>query len=1578
MAIIKGFKALEVGEADWLQTDISDVKEALKNQQDRYDAASLELAEMAEKMNFDVRDNEEDYAEREKIAAEYYRRIREAEENFGGDLSRLNKGFYKEQASEVLRDPMVRHLMETKKEADEVAKLKREIEKEHGEAIMFGNDARYDSLLDAQGRFRNFKDVSIQKHLDHIPVINEMADNLGETISEQLRIINADDDDFKALDPGRRKLLSDEILLEINTHYSDNTYQIRTIIDNLADSFRNTPAGSQLYNRMLREEMALTNDPDVAAKIAFERLNFAMRNQIEARIKQKYAEKASLHKLPYYQNKGGSVSDNNNHKRKQEEKPKPEVLPTPVITQNEFSQTAYNSNSSMIYDLNSIRGIKSDKGMVLETGKSVISQQTSIYSTSGVLNAPVHASKDLRDNNTKNKIPNKAISTPNGFVEAAHENLVGNRGGNTNGYNPALAQINRLKGSGTTQLERIVSYSVFDNDINSEDEYRNLKSNGTELGSYIGNYEDLDTLATLKAIQNLKNNHPTLVGVTYDQVRNLTGTLKTIVDIEKNKVLQELVGGDGDLFTTLKASVGDDFSLKIAVSEELYMMKEALDINRKYALSQTKNESQIAAINASYDRSRKNLDYKIAFGEGVKKLAFLEGDELMEEIKKFSNESGIDADLMESYILNLKPIINNHHSMVQKYETLKGTIDVILSGQDLEESEKEAILDPMNPKNFNQPATKEINRIRGNILRKKITSNTKDNGRSLPRYTEREYSSNPMLDNLIINAMSMAAEDVINGKFKDIGPSENTTAKDTLNYNIAYHIANTVMASIKDYATPEEYEEVRRKFLDHTGAAKYSSSLTTFSIVDELYDVIDGRQVFSPRKAEIIRTQVYSEINNEIGQSKVLNNTTKGYAMLSNAAQTATRRHMNTYSLLKGATDNDDMYETYKGAVMASATAAIQSMAFPTDDPSYNIDNMPRLAIHDNKGRKIDNIGNLAYEMLTFDHPIAKQIMNAMSESERKDYNTIDKALIYLISKDTNLRGITVDFDTQIYRNENGTFSGKPFTVNFNVPIMTNDGTASSVLIQIPLADMSLELLMAAGVPSHLIYYAGQVSADYTENKKAGFTLEAPYAKKLGDTSTKRQFIRIPVDTKIGNVQIAAGSIIMIDAPLGNEYDSVFDYIKKNQMNKDKPGGFYVFKDESQAIYKYHSMYGGNPKDDVLKRQADLKKRLGEIESQYPKGIGGAVNPTAYQMIKNELGTSIADDYMYFGGVEGWSAAMSVRVKEKLKKDGVIGPKYVIANENLEGSDLTFTITSSSEQNKNNDGTDYQSSAKGGTEQLSFKKASGSSYTPKREDVLGLGSRGILQLYTTSRRKQGFSKTNDPIIAIYEKVVESGKSLENNDELKILGYQMTNIAKPGEEPIYDIYRSGVPIDYNRDSEYFMTSDAANKQVLKLNKGVVPAATPELRNIANLFFDDFITRDEKNGYDKDRYGDIIVTSMGRGVGHNIAVYANDFGRLTQSDHMDGNAMDISINESTASGKKLKSWIIQNQYNEKLLEFLKANDIYLLLHAIEGQAYHLHFQYKKGGGKLEIKANQHALKEKMENDKNNKNNNKKTKK
>lgn len=1565
MAIIKGFKALEVGEADWLQTDISNVKDALKNQQDRYDAASAEMAEMAEKMNFDVRDNEEDLAERERIAAEYYRRIREAEENFGGDLSRLNKGFYKEQASEVLRDPMVRHLMEAKKEADEVARLKREIEQKDGEAIIFGNDARYDSLYDTEGRFRNFKDVSVQKHLDHIPVINEMTENLGETISERLRIMNSEDSEFRALDPARQKLLSDEILLEINKHYSDNTYQVRTIIDNLADSFRNTPAGSQLYKRMLREEMMVTKDPETAAKLAFERLNFAMRNQIEAQIKQKYMEKANLHRLPYYQ--GGSPSPGRkNPNGNGDGETKKEVVPTPVITQNEFTQISYNSEYSMIQDLNNLRGVKDDKGMVLETGKPVISQQTSIYSTSGVLNAPTHASNDLRKSNERNKIPNKAITTPGGFVEAGHQNLTGTRGGNTNGYNPALAQINRLNGVGENPFERIVSYSLNDNDLNSTDQYGNLKSDGTELGSYVGNYEDLETLAGLKALQNLKNKFPNMVGNTYRELLKVGGPIAHALKMEKDKVLQELVGGDGDLFTTLTSTVGDDFSLRIAVSEDLYLMRDALKENYDYAMSMNPTEAQKVAIENSYKRSNANLDYKIKFAEGVKQLAFLEGKELDDNLAKFASESGIDSEQLESYLLNLKPIINNHRSMVQKYETLKGTIDVILSGQDLEESEKNAILDPHNPKNLNQPVTKEMNDIKSAVLAGEIGFNR----RYLDKLTNtfsRDVGRNTMISSMIKNAITLATGEVINGAVKEVQVEEGRGILYSFYYNIDKYVANKVLTSVKDYANEEEYNEIYKYFraieLDEITAEKFKH----FSNVRRIYDEVDGKYVYNPKKAEIKRTQVDSEFNKRIKESNVLKGAAKGYAVLNNAAQSAVRRHMNTYSLAKGSSENDAMYETYKGAVMASATASIQSMAFPTDDPSYNVDNMPRLAIHDSKGKKIENINNLSYEMLTFDHPIAKQIINAMSESEKKEYNTIDKALTYLISKDTNLRGITVDFDTQIYRNENGTFSGKPFTVNFNVPIMTDDGTASSVLVQIPLADMSLELLMAAGVPSHLIYYAGQVSADYTENKKAGFTLEAPYAKKMKDTSTKRQFVRIPVDTKIGNIAIKAGEIVMIDAPLGDGYDSIFDYIKKNEMNKDKPGGFYIFRDESQAIYKYHSMYGGNPKDDILKRQAELKKRLEAIESQYPKGIGGAVNPTAYQMIKNELGASVADDYMYFGGVENWSAAMSVRVKDKLEKDKVIGPRYVIANKKLEGSNLTVTVHSSSEQNKNNKGDNYETSAKGGVESISFKREDGVSYTPKRDDILNLGSRGILELYTMSRKKQGFNKNNDPLIAIYEKVLETGKSLENNNELRALGYQMTNIAKPGETPIYDIYRSNVPIDYKRDSEYFMTNAENDKQVLKLNTGVIPAATEDLRRIANLFFDDFIQRDPETGYNKEQFGDLIVSSMGRGVGHNIAVYANDFGKLTKSDHMNGNAMDISLNPSSASGTKLKNWIIENQNSEKLLNFLKENDIYLKLHAIEGQNYHLHFQYKKGGGKLEIEANKNALKEQMENNK-----------
>jgi len=160
-------EAAKVDDVKPFELPVDALADGIKVRQGRYDKAKETFATGAAAINFDVRDLEEDYKEKEKIIGEFNDRINSLSESVGGDWSLLDNSQIQAEATKTMQDKRVSHLKKAFKEATDYEKMIHDVEKEHGFALRFGDDASTQSLYDKDGKMRQLDNWSVQEKKSH-------------------------------------------------------------------------------------------------------------------------------------------------------------------------------------------------------------------------------------------------------------------------------------------------------------------------------------------------------------------------------------------------------------------------------------------------------------------------------------------------------------------------------------------------------------------------------------------------------------------------------------------------------------------------------------------------------------------------------------------------------------------------------------------------------------------------------------------------------------------------------------------------------------------------------------------------------------------------------------------------------------------------------------------------------------------------------------------------------------------------------------------------------------------------------------------------------------------------------------------------------------------------------------------------------------------------------------------------------------------------------------------------------------------------------------------------------------------
>jgi len=272
MAIISGMEAAKVDDVKPFELPVDALAEGVKTRQGRYDKAKETFATGAAAINFDVRDLEEDYKEKEKIIGEFNDRINNLSESVGGDWSLLDNSQIQAEATKTMQDSRVSHLKKAFKEATDYEKMIHDVEKEHGFALRFGDDASTQSLYDKDGKMRQLDNWSVQEKKSHQAAAAKYFDNLGyEAIDD---ILWAYSGDPKVIEnPSLRKSLTYDFWRKDWASLKVNNKQVDVVINNMIDQFIHEAEGNQYYQQIYKIQTNQGKNDEEAKIIA--------RNQIQ-------------------------------------------------------------------------------------------------------------------------------------------------------------------------------------------------------------------------------------------------------------------------------------------------------------------------------------------------------------------------------------------------------------------------------------------------------------------------------------------------------------------------------------------------------------------------------------------------------------------------------------------------------------------------------------------------------------------------------------------------------------------------------------------------------------------------------------------------------------------------------------------------------------------------------------------------------------------------------------------------------------------------------------------------------------------------------------------------------------------------------------------------------------------------------------------------------------------------------------------------------------------------------------------------------------------------------------------------
>lgn len=1160
MAIISGMEAAKVDDVKPFELPVDALAEGVKVRQGRFDVAKDNYAKGAAALMFDVRDREEDYAERQKVIDEYNARINELSDSVGGDWSLLDNSQIQAEAIKSAQDKRVGHLKMAKKQADEYEKIAKEIEKEHGFVERFGEDANTQALYDENGNLRDLEKWSLQSKRDHVLAAHNYYKDVGTTLRSKFEMIHSTDPEYNKLPPEKKEKLWYDFWVNKHTDKETNIFQINQIKDFLVNDYKATEAGKQYYNILIRDAMKSGQPAELAKKYADETI-FTLVQQIGA---SKYIDKETVKATMQTNTKPVEPSYRDTNPRgpgkvrgeDDKEKPvyeAPEATPHDSdVTDEGFTfegATAYSAYRSIVNKNFNIDTLPANAAYGSINNVYAVSDHSVIvpHSTTGK-----GIAKD-----SKGSIYQIADSNP---VDLKNNKLGGN-----------IAAVRISPGMPSTLKANPYSpnYNAF-----LEEQIKKYKEEPNTFGILTFNKDDMDIGINMMLEDRLKEDK-TYSGMTDEK------TKEAYKDRLKSELLGQFIGTDGDIAPAYKAKYDEVAGYATYdMRDEYEYIKKGFDkqeeaINKNSLLNTEQKKLQLEYLNLR----RKNFDIKIQDSKNkIKLLNTTMADVYADEETTYSTEEIAFMTKMEGLRSHTKALQLTADNLLYVDKMI-----AVSSGMTEDEYNKYIAIDSKDPKVI-ADKTGIINAKLGAIGTVFATHNTMGYS-MLSQMEDLKDVHSDRFKNDVVNFSEHLLQGSVN--VEELNANKDYMKIDRVSGLKISNLAHTML--LKNGFEVVKVEDsglydYRRK--DGSSLGEYRDVISHLNNLESKYfdKLSDGNVSLKPNINFAKLNESYlTEAAKQIEKSNV-SPKYKAYIQKTEEAKNVRLTHYrHNRFMFNEATQQG---KEWKGATVDLAKGAFRSsLGVGVSNPGIKW----KQVVYDKKGNP---------ETIDLNGTEMQEVVAALN----LEYNDKGGALVMkggVKALDDLLNSaefyIRPDFNNDVTEDGDGNYVGS--FVNADMIVTHVDkatGKSRQIWIEVPLNNISQEISLAIGMNNIMVEYGQQAAASKTKSKNTLLELTVP-STRYTNNPVKKQFQIVTFETTIAGVTVPPGSLVSLKnykkgVPLSKQYAEATS------------ADFEVFANEFDAIKKFHKEYSA-PDEQLLfaiKNISTFEAKYGALARQNP------------------------------------------------------------------------------------------------------------------------------------------------------------------------------------------------------------------------------------------------------------------------------------------------------------------------------------------------------------------------------------------
>lgn len=1503
MAIISGMEAAKVDDVKPFEMPIDQMAMGIAKRQERADTAKKAYADAAAATNFEVRDREQDYAEKQKLIDSFNNDIAKIEEDAGGDWSQIDNSQIQSAAVRMTQNKMYGHLVFHKKQADEYEKIAKELEKTHGFVERFGDNAVTSDLFDKDGNIRDATKWSLQAKLDHVSAAHDYYKDVGHNLKEKFDLIHSSDETYNKMTPAQKDQLWYDFWVNKDSSHKDNIYQIDQIKNFLIEDYKQTDAGKQYYQILLRDNKNAGMD-DATAKISADKSVFDLVQRIGASkyiIEDKTKGSLQMNNKP--QEPGPrSFGPGRNSSGVGDDKDKYEI-PMNNSTFVEVTAEGYSNNFSTFADAAS--AITDDNfNMDAIPDGYVYSQVGNVKAVGQAATLVRHRRGEKKDGIAKNV---------GGFNYVQFEPLDDTSHANKYGNNPTAANIYNggnwasMLSLSPEAMKRQVSMGLlsFQNDPSLAVEFSDIEK-GVDLM--------LDqTLAKDKVYQGLS---PKEKGF----YRNS----------KKAELIHDLNGTDGDVAAMHTATYHDDLGYSTySIKDEYKYIQKAID-------------NELAKISKMPDGEGKTLALK---------YANLKKERLTNKIKQ--SEAGLvllNTPISQAVDLDLSPaemqIVRNSESQRAYTKSLKIQADNLLMidkaiMQQCNLSDV-AIRQYKDPESITDPSEKalvlkdkeSITKARTNALAKTLGMEpTIGYGMTSQLADIVKLANDPTSQNVYRLAAKLAGYDndhinkYIDDTKRTAGNLHNVTNK-VLNDLVSGKISPELLNSVKMPSVEQAemlwtigkqqlfgdrgngaiesrlfYYMLNEAGIDLASIKENSTTLykQIFDIADMVYKAEQSQFDWDPSKKGLVarpvdRTKLNIELSSnmkaEILKSGARENY-KNYIAMTDDSKKAFHQTTGRYNVNIGTKEGAAIHESVRHQTGITLLSLF-------DQNNQIKDNFlkARLVNYDKDG---------TYEYVDINGEQMTAMLNTIGQRDDKGKLKDPLAVQQYLTEKAQFMGLRPDFYNDVGQTGDGSYVGH--FINADVMLTYDDpktGKQMLLQVEIPMPNIDIETALSMGMDNSTVEYGQQCAAGMTGSGNVNYKLTAPSSKDT-DTPISKNFHVLNFPAKIAGKQYQKGAVIVIH----NENPDIPLY---DQLATIRDGEFEHFDNFEKSFKWFHSTY-----EEPMSKGLQMSiGRIDKMEADYAKYKGNPLKMEA--LMRSYDGDKAWNAYLAAGQDFNKMRAEAVRINRQKMHD-----KNPAKLESTALKDSKYSVTALDRQ---------------GYSDLTLRDANKTVIS--ESEILAMAPQDLSNVYSASEEYKKKTGKSDASFSEVRDILK--QNAEGKIDTKIDGeyYMLTkdNYTSVGDKSksytskfrpevgLYTLYESGAGISASGGVTF-----GGEKKVVAVAKTGAPAM---LNKEASAGFEKFLSFAHA---DMKLAEPFEISSTTRSINSNLAVYKKDLKSLTNSDHFTGHAIDISVGTVT-TGENLWKWC---ETNGGTSGKLKEMGIYVLRHKTNDGDDHLHIAY-----------------------------------